>query len=283
MARGPRPVKAAPKHWNKSDARRQGREGPLPGDRDTLLVGRHAVIEALRRGRPVAKIWVRAGGPEGSLRELLALAGERNVPVSPVPRARLDMLGFGLPPHQGVIAQVAAQRTIDLDDLIIQAANRPDPVLLILDSVQDPHNFGAILRVADAAGFNGVIIPERGSVGITAAVAKASAGASEFVPVARVSNLVHAIETLKREGYFVYAAHAEGGRNYTTVDWTGRIGLVIGSEGSGVRPLVRDRSDGLVAIPMRGHIASLSASTAAAVVAFEIVRQRVGGERPPSP
>lgn len=251
-----------------------------PAEADSLLVGRHAVIEALRRGRPIAKIWVRSGELEGSLRELYALAGERGVPVSPVPRTRLDVIGAGLPPHQGAIAQVAAKATLSLDDLIIQAAERPDPALLLLDGVQDPHNLGAILRVADAAGLSGVIIPERGAVGITAAVAKASAGASEFVPVARVGNMVQAIETLKREGYFVYAAHPEAAQGYTAVDWTGRVGLIIGGEGTGVRPLVRDRADGLVGIPMRGRIASLNASTAAAVVAFEIVRQR---EQPPKP
>lgn len=257
---------------------RRGHAIPGPNEaKDPLLVGRHAVIEALRHGRPIAKIWVRSGEVEGSLREVYALARERDVPVSPVPRTRLDTLGEGLPPHQGVIAQVAAKATLSLDELMVDAQARPDPAFLILDGVQDPHNFGAILRVADAAGLSGVIIPERGAVGLTAAVAKTSAGASEFVPVARVTNLVRAIEILQREGYFVYAAHPEATQGYAAVDWTGRVALVIGGEGAGVRPLVRDRVDGLVAIPMRGHIASLNASTAAAVVAFEMLRQR---ERP---
>jgi 23S rRNA (guanosine2251-2'-O)-methyltransferase len=248
-------------------------------DRDQhWVMGRHPVLEALRQGRPMAKIWVLPGPREGSLREIIGLAESRHIPVSETPRAKLDLLVEGIGGnHQGIVAEVAAHPTWTLDEMVAQLSSVADPMLLILDGIQDPHNLGAILRVAEAAGIGGVVIPERGSVGLTAVVDKVSAGAAEYVPVARVPNLANAIETLKAQQFFVFAADPGASQPYTAVDWRGRVGLVIGGEGQGVHPLVRARCDGLIKIPMAGHIESLNASTAAAVVAFEMVRQRAAG------
>lgn len=266
---------------NDRDSRRT-RPGPEPSSRGSedrrlnLVMGRHPVLEALRQGRPMSKIWVLSGMHEGSMREIWGLAEARHIPVRESPRAKLDLLTEGLDgPHQGVVAEVAAHSTVALEDLIAELQDEVQPMIFVLDGIQDPHNLGAILRVADAAGVRGVVIPERGSAGLTAVVDKVSAGAAEYVPVARVSNLVNAIETLKNQQFFIFAADPAAEHDYTAIDWRGRMGLVIGGEGKGVRPLVRARCDGVVKIPMAGHIQSLNASTAAAVVAFEMVRQRV--------
>lgn len=244
-----------------------------PPPAEGLIVGRHPVLEALRRGRPVNKIWIQPGNREGSLREITGLAEAGRVPIRETPRSRLDLLAEGLGPHQGIVAEVSAHATLTLDELLSQIVAE-DPMLILLDGIQDPHNLGAILRVAEGAGVHGVIIPERGSVGLTAVVDKVSAGASEYVPVARVPNLVNAIETLKDQRFFIFAADPTSASAYTRVDWRGRVGLVIGGEGKGVRPLVRSRCDGTVTIPMAGQIQSLNAATATAVVVFEMVRQR---------
>ncbi len=223
----------------------------------------------------MTKILLIAGAREGSLIEIVGLAAARNIPVRETPRAKLDALTEHIGGnHQGVVAEVAKHPTLSLEELVSTMASEPDAMLLILDGIQDPHNLGAILRVAEASGIRGVIIPERGSVGLTEVVDKVSAGAAEYVAVARVSNLVNAIETLKTLRFFVFAADPDAEMDYTAVDWRGRVGLVIGGEGKGVRPLVRARCDGQVKIPMAGHIQSLNASTAAAVVTFEMVRQR---------
>ncbi len=254
---------------------RQGGEETAEDRSLNLVMGRHPVLEALRQGRPMAKIWLLPGPREGSLREICGLAEARHIPVRETPRAKLDVLTENLGGnHQGVVAEVARHPTLSLEELLQQVEATVDPMLLILDGIQDPHNLGAILRVAEAAGIQGVVIPERGSVGLTAVVDKVSAGAAEYVPVARVANLVNAIDTLKRLQFFIFAADSEADTDYTATNWQGRVGLVIGGEGKGVRPLVRAHCDGLIKIPMAGHIQSLNASTAAAVVAFEMVRQR---------
>ncbi|MCY0879304.1 MAG: 23S rRNA (guanosine(2251)-2'-O)-methyltransferase RlmB [Firmicutes bacterium] len=240
---------------------------------ESLLTGRHPVLEALRAGRTMTKVWVYEDAAAGSLREIVALARAQGVPVSVVPKARLEQLANG-PGHQGVVAQVAAKDMIDLHGLIALVEQAEDPLVFFLDGIQDPQNLGAILRVADATGATAVVLPERGAVGLTDAVAKASAGAVEYVPVARVTNLAQAVERLQRLGMFVYAAHPDAETLYTAVDWTGAIGVVIGAEGTGVRPIVRQRADGLVKLPMLGHVSSLNASNAAAVIGFEVIRQR---------
>ncbi|NMP22172.1 23S rRNA (guanosine(2251)-2'-O)-methyltransferase RlmB [Sulfobacillus harzensis] len=248
---------------------------PLEDLEDTpVLVGRHPVLEALRAERAITRLWLQEGLKEGSLREIVSLCRERHVPVTEVPKAFLDRLGGELP-HQGVAAQVALKPTLSLDDLpeIIQAL--PTPMLYILDGIQDPHNVGAILRTADATGAAAVVIPERGAAGLTAVVAKASAGAMEYVPVVRVTNLSQAIDKIKQMGVFVYAADPEATALYTEVDWTGPVAVIIGAEGRGIRPLVKRRADGLIKLPMLGHVSSLNASNAAAVIGFEAVRQRL--------
>lgn len=231
--------------------------------------------EVLRAGRPVARIWLQAGPARGSLGEIAGLARERGVPVVEVPRAHLDRLTAGAV-HQGVVAQVAAAPTWTWDRLEAHLTEVSEPFLLLLDRVQDPQNLGAILRVAEAAGADGVVIPQRGAPGLTGAVAKAAAGAAEWIPVARVANLAATVQALQRWGFFVFAAVPDGERAYFEVDWRGPVAVVIGGEGTGVRPLVVARCDGTVRIPMAGKVASLNAAAAAAVIAFEVRRQRGG-------
>lgn len=241
-------------------------------DESPVLVGRHPVREALRAGRAIDRLWIQEGLADGSLREIKALARERRIVTSEVPKSFLDRAA-GAVPHQGVGAKVALKPPASLDDLLDWIHASANPLVYILDGIQDPHNLGAILRTADAVGAS-VVIPERGAVGLTGVVAKASAGAMEYVLVARVTNVAQAIDKIKRAGVFVFAADPTARTLYTDVDWTGPVAIVIGSEGRGVRELVRERSDGLVRLPMVGKIASINASNAAAVIGFEVIRQR---------
>ncbi len=264
-----RPEGRRERHQDSGPVRR-----PFEDLEDTpVLVGRHPVLEAFRSGRAITRLWVQEGLYEGSLREIVALARDHHVPVTDVPRAFLDRLGGELP-HQGVAAQVALKPTRSLEEIpeIIEASG--NPWLYILDGIQDPHNLGAILRTADATGAACVVVPERGAAGLTAVVSKASAGAIEYVPVVRVTNLAQAIDKIKQAGVFVYAADPQAIQLYTDVDWTGPTAVVIGSEGRGVRPLIKNRSDGLIKLPMLGQVSSLNASNAASVIGFEAVRQR---------
>lgn len=238
-----------------------------------VLVGRHPVLEALRGGRPITRLWIQEGLREGSLREIAALSRERHLAFSEVPKAFLDRLADGVP-HQGVGAQVAIKPTLGLDDLVELLEASANPLLYILDGIQDPHNLGAILRTADATGAAGVIVPERGASGLTPVVAKASAGAIEYVPVVRVTNLAQAMDKVKAANIFIYAADPQADRLYTDVDWSGPCAIVIGGEGRGVRPIIKDRSDGLVRLPMLGQVSSINASNAAAAIGFEVIRQR---------
>lgn len=238
-----------------------------------VLVGRHPVREALRAERPISRIWVQEGAAEGSLGEITRLARTRGVPVHSLPRMRLDEVAGRLP-HQGIVAFVAVKPLLALEDVEDLVKASAEPLVLILDGIQDPHNVGAILRVANAVDATAVIIPARGAAGLTPTVAKASAGAVEYVAVASVTNIAQAVARLKELGLFIYAADPEAPVLYHQVNWHGAMGLVIGSEGSGVRPLVRERCDGLVRLPMLGQVASLNAATATAVLAFEVIRQR---------
>lgn len=244
-----------------------------------VLVGRHPVREALRAERPISRIWVPDGPSEGSLGEIIQLARSRGVPVHSLPRIRLDEVAGRLP-HQGIVAFVAVKPLLALEDVEELVKASIEPLVLILDGIQDPHNVGAILRVANAVAATAVIIPSRGAAGLTPTVAKASAGAVEYVAVASVTNIAQAVARLKEWGLFIYAADPEAPVLYHQVNWRGAIGLVIGSEGSGVRSLVRDRCDGLVRLPMLGQVASLNAATATAVLAFEVIRQRQKPENP---
>ncbi len=252
---------------------RRGRPGDDPGAEDERLSGRHAVEEALKAGVALNRILVAEHLPVRVTERIRQLAHERQVPVAVVPRARLEAV-MGGEAHQGMVALVAAAPLLteaDLDGMLDRAAN---PFLLLLDGIQDPHNLGAILRVADATGATAVVVPRHGAPGVTAAVARAAAGATAWVSVVRVTNMVQTMERLKARGVFVWAADPEAAQPYTALDARGPTALVVGAEGRGIRPLVKAHTDGVVAIPMAGHVGSLNAATAAAVLAFEVARQR---------
>lgn len=236
------------------------------------IIGRNAVIEALRSGRTIHKLYVIKPPHTGSLPSLLANARERHIPVKEVERNVLNRMSSGN--HQGVIAEVQSYQYTDLDSILNIAAERQEPpFLLILESIQDPHNLGAILRTAETAGIHGVITGRNRSAGLTEAVAKTAAGALEYVPVAQVTNLVHTIDLLKKKGIWVACADMDGEPIYDT-DLQGPLALVIGGEHEGIGRLVREHCDMAVRLPMSGHISSLNASVAAGIIMYEAVRQR---------
>ena len=244
-------------------------EAPLP--RENLLAGRNPIREALKSGRDIERLLVARGDLSGSAREIVAMARERHIVVQRVDRARLDELS---PTHQGMIAFASAFRYAQVEDMCALARARGEDVLLvILDGVTDPHNLGAIIRSAECAGAHGVIIPERRAVGLTPAAVRASAGAVEHLPVARVTNLARLMETLQQQGVWVAAADMQG-ENYLEVDLTGPLALVVGAEGEGVSRLVLERSDRRIALPLAGKIDSLNASVAAGILLYEVRRQR---------
>ncbi|MCL6517307.1 23S rRNA (guanosine(2251)-2'-O)-methyltransferase RlmB [Alicyclobacillus sp.] len=240
--------------------------------RDTgVVVGRHPVLEALKAGRPINKVMVADTAEGGSLVEILSRARAAGVVVQTVPRQTLARM-FG-DAHQGVAAYVAPRAYVELDDVLARETGHP-PLIVLLDEVSDPANFGAILRTAEATAVQGVVIPKRRAVPLTESVAKAAAGAVEYVPVARVTNLVQAMERLKAAGYWLVGADVGGGHNYTEVDYRGSVALVIGAEGKGLSRLVKEHCDYLVRLPMLGRLQSLNASVAAGVLLYEVVRQR---------
>jgi len=228
------------------------------------IYGVRPVVEALRGGRRKVFEVLDASGSK----EVAQAAKAAGTPVKKVPQARVAELARG-GVHQGVAAQVGPYPYVELDDVLAI----PDPLVVVLDGVTDPHNLGAVLRVAEGAGASGVVIPKDRAAGVTAAVVKASAGASEHVPAAKVTNLRRAIERMKKKGLWVYAAEV-GGMPYTNLNLAGPVGLVLGSEGRGVRRLVREGCDGAVSVPMLGAVGSLNVSVAAAVLLYEARRQR---------
>ncbi len=245
-------------------------------DSTDLLYGLHPVLEALRApDRELHRIYLERGRRGRVVEEILELAGTRHVPVAFETREGLDRRA-GTARHQGAIGVAAAKPYVSLDDLLESAGKLDAPLLLVLDGIEDPHNLGAILRTAEAAGAQGVILPTRRAVGLTAPVAKVSAGAIEHLPVARAVNLSQAIERLKEARFWIYGLDAKGTRSYTEVDYRGPVALVVGGEGRGMRPLVAGRCDGTVRIPMQGKVESLNVSVATAVVLYEILRQRAG-------
>jgi 23S rRNA (guanosine2251-2'-O)-methyltransferase len=249
------------------------------GDSDSAntIYGLIPVLEMLRAGRQLEQIMISEAARHERLRELLDLAKQARVPVHRVPRSAIDRMLPGVT-HQGVVAGAAAARYSDADDLLEQIALQVNtdeqPLILGLDAIEDPRNLGAILRTAECAGVGAVFIPERRAVGLTGTVAKAAAGALERVPVARVTNLVQLIQQLKQRNIWVIGAAAEGTSDYTEWDWTVPSALFVGSEGSGLHRLVRERCDALVSIPVRGQIESLNVSVAAGVILYEALRQR---------
>lgn len=250
------------------------KDGNIKEENPEILEGRNPVLEALKSGRAINKILVAKGDREGSINQVIAAAKERGIVVQDVERAKLDAISW-TNAHQGVIAYVAPKDYVDVDDILNAAESRGDPpFIIILDEITDPHNLGAILRTADAVGAHGVIIPKRRAAALTATVSKASAGAVEYVPVARVTNLAQTIEYLKKKNIWVVGTDASGDRSFYESDLTGALALVIGSEGEGMGRLVREKCDFVVNIPMVGRISSLNASVAASIVMYEALRQR---------
>lgn len=238
------------------------------------LEGRNPVMEALKAGRSINKILVAKGEREGSVTQIVAIARQNHIVVQEVDRSKLDSLST-THAHQGVIAFAAAKDYVEVADIleIAEASGRP-PFLIILDEITDAYNLGSILRTADAAGVHGVIIPKRRAIGLTAAVSKASAGAMEHVPVARVTNITQTIEQLKKKNIWVVGTDSSGEKPFFKSDLKGPIALVVGSEGEGMGKLVRESCDFTVSIPMLGRISSLNAAVAGAIVMYEILRQR---------
>lgn len=238
---------------------------------DDYIVGRHPVLEALKSGRPINKLLVAEGAEGGSLPEILGKAKAQGIVIQRVPRTKLDHVAGEH--HQGVLLYVAPHDYASLDD-ILAVKSKGLPLVVLLDEVEDPYNLGAILRTAEATGVTGVVIPKRRSVPLTGVVAKVAAGAVEHVPVARVTNLVQAIERLQKEGYWVVGADASATQMYTETTYKDSIALVIGAEGKGLSRLVKERCDFLVKLPMLGQLQSLNASVATGVLLYEVVRQR---------
>lgn len=242
---------------------------------ENMLEGRNAVTEALKAGRTIDKVFLASGDTDSTLRYIASLAKKSGAVVTYCDRRKLDTMSQ-TGAHQGVIAMAAAREYCSISDILDLARERGEaPLIVICDEITDPHNLGAILRTAECAGAHGVIIPKRRNSGLTAVVAKASAGALEYMPVARVSNLTSAIKTLKENGVWIYGTAADGAAPLYQTDLTGPVAIVIGSEGAGMGRLVSESCDFMVSIPMKGHINSLNASNAAAIFLYETVRQRL--------
>lgn len=250
-------------------------ERPAPVEEtEGQLEGRNALTEALKSGRAIDKVFIAAGDTDRGLQRLAAQAKEAGAVVVPVDRRKLDAMSFTRA-HQGIIALAAAHDYCTIDDILEEAAARGENALIVIcDELSDPHNLGAILRSAECAGAHGVIIPKRRAVGLTATVAKASAGAVEYMKVARVTNISSVIAELKEKGVWVFGTAAEGSVPMYQADLTGPAAIVIGSEGDGMSQLVRKNCDMLLSIPMKGKISSLNASAAASILLYEAVRQR---------
>ena len=241
---------------------------------ENMLEGRNAVTEALSAGRTIDKLFVADGDTDRALARICAMAKQAGAVVVPTDRRKLDYMS-ATGAHQGVIAMVAAHDYASIDDILKKAQDAGEPPLIVIcDELSDPHNLGAIIRTAECAGAHGIIIPKRRSVGLTAVVGKASAGALEYMPVARVSNITAAIDTLKKAGVWVYGTAAGGDTTLYRADLKSAAAIVIGNEGEGMSRLVSERCDFKVSIPMKGSISSLNASAAAAIMLYEAVRQR---------
>ena len=240
---------------------------------ELTIEGRNAVIEAFRSGKTIDKLFVLDGCQDGPVRTILREAKKKDTIVQFIKKDRLDQMS-NTGKHQGVIAHAAAYEYSEIEDMFALAEEKGEPpFLILLDNIEDPHNLGAIIRTANQAGAHGVIIPKRHAVGLTATVARTSAGALNYTPVAKVTNMAATIEQLKEKGLWFVCADMDGDVMYN-MDLKGSIGLVIGNEGDGVGRLVKEKCDFVAKIPMRGDIDSLNASVAAGVLAFEIVRQR---------
>ena len=240
---------------------------------ENKIEGRNAVLEALRAGKPIDKLYVLDGCPDGPVRTIIREAKKGDTIINYVKKERLDQLSE-TGHHQGVIAMAASYEYATVEDILEKAREKGEaPFIFVLDNIEDPHNLGAMIRTANLAGAHGVIIPKRRAVGLTTTVARTSAGAINYTPVAKVTNLKQTMEQLKKEGMWFVCADMDG-TPYYQMDLKGPMGLVIGNEGEGVSRLIKETCDFVASIPMKGDIDSLNASVAAGVLAFEIARQR---------
>ncbi len=240
---------------------------------EDVIAGRNAVLEALKSGRSLDSVLVARGERQGSIGAIMAKCREAGIPVKETDSRKLDAMAAN---HQGVLAIAACKEYVSLEDLFAAAqAKGEPPFLIVCDELEDPHNLGAILRTAEAAGAHGVVVPRRRSVGLTSTVYKASAGAVEYVPVARVANITEALKEMQKRGLWIYGLDMDG-EDWCSADLTGAMALVVGSEGRGVSRLVRETCDFMLSLPMNGHINSLNASVACGIVLYEAARQRKG-------
>lgn len=272
--------KQKPNQRRQSKPARARREESVPDEimeedeqQQDLIAGRLPAIEVLKSERDINKVFIQEGLSGSKMNEIQQLSKKRNIQISYVPKTKLDRLVEGVV-HQGVVIAAAAFQYATIDDLFDAAAAKgEDPFFIILDGVEDPHNLGSIMRTADASGAHGIIIPKRRAVGLTATVAKASTGAIEHVPVARVTNLTQTINDLKDRGIWFYGTDMEG-QDYRKWETSIPIALVIGNEGKGITRLVKEQMDGMLTIPMTGHVQSLNASVAASLLMYEVFRGR---------
>lgn len=274
-----RDQKQEPRRDRNHEPRRDQKHGQKPdqlqeqNENQDYIIGKNPVIEALKSERDINKILIAEGSQSGQMQQVIGMAKEANVIVQFVPKKKIDQLANGS--HQGVIAQVAAYEYAEIDDLFAAAEKKNEaPFFLLLDEIEDPHNLGSIMRTADASGAHGIIIPKRRAVGLTSTVAKLSTGAIEYIPVARVTNMAQTIEELKERGVWIAGTDASAKQDFRQIDGTLPLGLVIGSEGKGMGRLIRDKCDFLLSLPMVGHVTSLNASVAAALLMYEVHRKR---------
>lgn len=252
------------------------KKNQLTAEADGMIEGRNAVIEALRAGEPIDKIYLAKGDTDRTLGHIASAARDKGIVVVEADRHKLDAMSR-THAHQGVVALAAVREYATVESILSSAANRGEaPLLVICDEISDPHNLGAVIRTAECAGAHGVIIPKRRSAGLTAVVAKTSAGAVAHLPVARVPNIAVLLKDLKKQGIWVFGTAVDGGTVLYDADLKGPAAIVIGSEGNGMTRLVAENCDFLVRIPMRGKIGSLNASASAAILLYEAVRQRIG-------
>ena len=242
--------------------------------RNEIIEGRNAVIEALRAGRAIDKIFIAKGDVDKTLGHIASTAREKGIVVVEADRRKLDFMSL-TKAHQGVVAVVGVRDYVNIEDIFAIAEERgEEPFIIVCDEISDPHNLGAIIRSAECSGAHGVIIPKRRSAGLTAIVDKSSAGAAEHMAIARVPNIPAALKELKERGVWVYGTAADGANGLWNTDFKGSMALVIGSEGEGMGRLVKETCDFVVSLPMKGKVSSLNASAAAAIVMYEVLRQR---------
>lgn len=243
-------------------------------ENNDIIFGRNAVLEALRSSRPIDSVLIAAGERTGAINHIVALCREKGITVKDVNPTKLDFMAKGVGNHQGIAAYIAAYEYVSVEQILQNAQNKGEtPFIVILDEVEDPHNLGAVIRTAEASGVHGIIIPKRRTATLTSAVSKASAGAIEYVPVAKVANLASVIDELKEKNIWVYGADMNG-QDFKKTDFSGGVALVIGNEGRGISRLIREKCDVIVSIPMKGKINSLNAAVAAGILMTEVSCRR---------